>query len=219
VDSLTPTKTNARKSRTTIPCTSVSHGAQTPSPSCDCASASFRGLSARQPAHPPPMPRTMSRHQFLSVNMCCMNTAMHSLLEMNMADDVLFVQEPWFDWIGVKQADKAREGVDVQGGVNHPDWELYYPYFTNNKRAKVMTYRCKQVANRVNPLTIVPRLDLAKHPTLLITDIYVHKDLLCIINYYNDVDHSSSLSTLLSLDLDPTVPTLLLGDFNLHSCS
>jgi hypothetical protein len=40
-----------------------------------------------------------------------------------------------------------------------------------------------------------------------------------VINFYNDVDDATSLNTLLSLDLDPTVPTLLLGDFNLHSRS
>jgi hypothetical protein len=142
---------------------------------------------------------------------------MHSLLETNTEDDVLFVQEPWFDRIGVARSDRAKDGVDVQGGANHPDWELFYPYFTNDKRAKVMTYKCKQVANRISPLKVVPRLDLAKHPTILITDIYVQKDMLRVVNFYNDVDDPSSLNTLLSLDLDPTVPTLLLGDFNLHS--
>jgi hypothetical protein len=75
------------------------------------------------------------------------------------------------------------------------------------------------VVNRINPLTIVPWLDLAKHPTILITDIYIQKDLLRVVNYYNDVDNASSLNTLLSLDLDRTVPTLLVGDFNLHSRS
>jgi hypothetical protein len=161
----------------------------------------------------------MSKHQLLSINMCRRNAAMHSLLETNIEDDVLFVQEPWFDRIGVSRADRAREGVDVHGGANHPDWELFYPYFTNDKRAKVMTYKRKQVVNRINPLKVVPQLDLAKHPSILITDIYVHKDMLRVINYYNDVDDTSSLNTLLSLDLDPTVPTLLLGDFNLHSRS
>jgi hypothetical protein len=159
----------------------------------------------------------MSKRQFLSINMRCRNAAMHSLLETNTEDDVLFVQEPWFDRIGVERSDHAREGVDVHGGANHPDWELFYPYFTNDKRAKVMTYKRKQVANRITPLKVVPRLDLAKHPTILITDIYVHKDMIRIVNFYNDMDDTTSLNTLLSFDLDPTVPTLLLGDFNLHS--
>jgi hypothetical protein len=113
---------------------------------------------------------------------------MHSLLETNTEDDVLFVQEPWFDRIGVERSDRAKDGVDVHGGANHPDWELFYPYFTHDKRAKVMTYKRKQVANRITPLKVVPRLDLAKHPTILITDIYVHKDMIRVVNFYNDVD-------------------------------
>jgi hypothetical protein len=80
-----------------------------------------------------------------------------------------------------------------------------------------MTYRRKQVNNRLNPIQIIPHLDLAKHPTILITDIRVHKDTLRVINFYNDVDDQSYINTLLQLDLDPTVPTMLVGDFNLHS--
>jgi endonuclease/exonuclease/phosphatase family metal-dependent hydrolase len=159
----------------------------------------------------------MSRHSFLSVNMRRRNAAMHSLLETNTLDDVLFVQEPWFSRIGVERSDKEREGIDVLGGAKHPDWDLFYPQYDTNKRAKVMTYRRKQVNNRLSPIQIIPRLDLAKHPTILITDIRVHKDTLRVINFYNDMDDPSSINTLLQLDLDPTVPTMLVGDFNLHS--
>jgi endonuclease/exonuclease/phosphatase family metal-dependent hydrolase len=37
------------------------------------------------------------------------------------------------------------------------------------------------------------------------------------INFYNDIDDKSAISTLLSLDLDSTIPTIIMGDFNLHS--
>lgn len=40
-----------------------------------------------------------------------------------------------------------------------------------------------------------------------------------VVNFYNDVDDASSLLTLTSLLLDPLIPTILLGDFNLHSAS
>jgi hypothetical protein len=52
----------------------------------------------------------MSKRQLLSINMRRRNAAMHSLLETNTEDDVLFVQEPWFDRIGVERSDHAREG-------------------------------------------------------------------------------------------------------------
>jgi hypothetical protein len=44
------------------------------------------------------------------------------------------------------------------------------------------------------------------------TDTYWHT-----INFYNDVDDPSALTTLMALDLDATIPTLLTRDFNLHS--
>ena len=40
-----------------------------------------------------------------------------------------------------------------------------------------------------------------------------------IINFYNDVKDRSALDTLLSLELDLMVPTLVTGDFNTHSRS
>jgi hypothetical protein len=39
------------------------------------------------------------------------------------------------------------------------------------------------------------------------------------INFYNNVDDPTALSSLLALDIDATIPTLLTGDFNLHSCT
>ena len=54
---------------------------------------------------------------------------------------------------------------------------------------------------------------------ILITDHYIGTHSLRIINFYHDTGDSSSLQTLLSLDLDSTFPTILIGDFNLHSHS
>jgi len=51
----------------------------------------------------------------------------------------------------------------------------------------------------------------------MITDIHIHHETLRIINFYHDVEDKTCLTTLTSLDLDPTVPTILVGDFNLHS--
>ena len=40
-----------------------------------------------------------------------------------------------------------------------------------------------------------------------------------IVNFYNDVKDHSVLDMLLALDLDPIILTLVVGDFNTHSCS
>ena len=165
----------------------------------------------------------MYKCSILSANMRRMNAAMHALLSTNEEDDLLCIQEPWFNRIGVQRSDKEKHGKDISGGAAHPDFTLFYPYHTNTRIAKVMTYARKYArtdkGKRTTPICTIPRLDLSTHPTILITDHYVEHDRLRIINFYNNVDDPSSLQSLIDLNLDITFPTILLGDFNLHSRS
>jgi endonuclease/exonuclease/phosphatase family metal-dependent hydrolase len=150
------------------------------------------------------------------------NAAMHALLNSNKTDDILFIQEPWFNRIGIARSDAHREGVDVLGGAANPSWNLSYPYFTSEQRAKVMTYT--RIHDRDHPFKknfcrTNTRNDLAAHPCILISDILVGHVKWRAINFYNDTADASALATLLSLDLDSTIPTILVGDFNIHSPS
>ena len=163
----------------------------------------------------------MSNFTFASVNMRRRNAAMHALLNTNVDDDILCVQEPWFGEIGTKRDDRERTGKSTMGGAANAQWTLHYPAFTN-KRAKVMTY--VRIHDRDHPFRLnkcrgTTRLDLCAHPSILITDITAGSNYWRVINFYHDTDDSTSLPTLLSLDLDPTIPTLLIGDFNTHSPS
>ena len=155
-----------------------------------------------------------------SVNMQRRNTFMHTLLNTNSTDDILFVQEPWFGCIGTARDDSLREGREVLGGAGHPSWQLFYPHYTNNERAKVMTYiriHDREHIFKKNYLRGSAHLDLCAHPCILITDISFHKTKWHTINFYNDTDDPMAICTLLSLQLDPLIPTLLTGDFNAHS--
>ncbi|KAH9019876.1 hypothetical protein EDB85DRAFT_2153449 [Lactarius pseudohatsudake] len=147
---------------------------------------------------------------------------MHALLETNLQDNILCVQEPWFSRIGTRWADKEKYGVDVLGGAVNQQWELIYPYFDDNHRAKVMTYARKHnPATGVwrNGLEVVTRLDLAQHPCILVTDVHAGKDMWWVVNFYNDVADLTALRSLMKLKIGDEVPTLLVGDFNLHSTS
>ena len=73
--------------------------------------------------------------------------------------------------------------------------------------------------NALSPIRTIPRLDLVQHPSILITDHYIGSHALRIINFYHDTEDTSSLRSLLELDLDSMFPTVLIGDFNLHSHS
>ena len=161
----------------------------------------------------------MSEFSIASVNMRRRNDTMHALLNTNEVDDILLVQEPWFGPIGVGREDFLRNGKDILGGASNPSWHLAYPSFTADSRAKVMTYARTHDRTKVrkpNLLRSSARRDICSHPCILITDISSRSFTWRIINFYNDVDDTSALSTLLSLDIDPLIPTLLAGDFNAY---
>jgi hypothetical protein len=114
------------------------------------------------------------------------------------------------------------QGKDVLGGVANPKWRLAYPSFTNGQRAKVMTYIClhdRFHKFKPNHCQMIVHNDLVSHPCLLILDICIGTYYWRVINFYNDTEDPSALNTLLALDLDATVPMLVMGDFNLHSPS
>ena len=156
-----------------------------------------------------------------SVNMRKRNAVTHALLNSDKDTNLLLIQEPWFSKIGTARQDNAKQGVDIQGGVTAPKWELIYPSLTEGQRPKVMAYARKNSAMDFDApqFTAVPRLDICKHPTLQVLDIILDEEHWRVINFYHDVRDNTSLQALLALDIDPTIPTLLIGDFNLHSRS
>jgi hypothetical protein len=164
----------------------------------------------------------MRKFSFASVNMRRRNAAMHTLLNDNIKDDLLCVQEPWFNPVGTARCDNLIQGKDVLGGAANPRWRLAYPSFTNGQRAKVMTYIClhdRYYKFKPNLCQLIVRNDLVTHPCLLIPDIRIGTYYWRVINFYNNTEDPSALNTLLGLDLDATVPNLIMGNFNLHSPS
>jgi hypothetical protein len=106
------------------------------------------------------------------------------------------------------------------GGAAHPKWELLYPYYTLDQRTKVMAYvriHSRGHAFKKNAIRATPCNNLVAHPSLQIVDLRVGGETWQIVNFYNDTKDASALRALLNLDLDPLIPTLVVGDFNLHS--
>lgn len=162
----------------------------------------------------------MSKFAIAAVNMWRCNAATHALLATNDKDDIILVQEPWWGRIGTKRSDDEPEGKEVLGGAAHPKWELHYPYYTNNTRAKVMAYariHSRDNSFQKNPLLVVDQTDLVSHPCVQVLDVRAGKERWRIINVYNDTDDPEVLNVLMKLDLQATIPTLVVGDFNLHS--
>ena len=144
---------------------------------------------------------------------------MHTLLNTNETDDILLIQELWFGPIGVGHKDFLKNGKEILGGASNPSWHLVYPHFTPDACAKVMMYVCIHDRDKVfkkNHLCTSARRDLCSHSCLLISDISTRSFTWRIINFYSNVLDPTALSTLLSLDIDPMIPTLLAGDFNAY---
>ena len=164
----------------------------------------------------------MSAHQHISiasVNMRKRNAVTHALLNSEKDTHLLLIQEPWYDKIGTARSDNARQGIDVQGGAASPEWELIYPGLTEGQRPKVMAYARKHAPRNPDTphFTVVPRIDICSHPTLQVMDIILDDDIWRVINFYHDVRDNTSLQALLALDIDATIPTMLMGDFNTHA--
>ena len=149
------------------------------------------------------------------------NAATHALLNSDMRTNLFLIQEPWFDTIGTARKDTAHQGVDVLGGAASPGWEVLYPSIPEGRRPKVMAYARRRATNPQfdTPFSTVPRLDVSTHPCLQVLDVVFDGEVWRIINFYHDVKDSSSLQTLITLDIDATTPTLVVGDFNTHSPS
>ena len=167
------------------------------------------------------MSRQLTSFSLASVNMGRRNLPTHALLNSNITDHIIFMQEPWFAWIGTARSNLQREGVDVLGVAANPKWDIIYPSTRKpDERVKVVTYlRLSEIeaGRRNSRISASSRTDLCAHPSLQMLDIRIGKEVWRALNFYNDVSDPSALDTLTALDLDPTIPTILVGDFNTHS--
>jgi hypothetical protein len=83
-----------------------------------------------------------------------------------------------------------------------------------------MAYSCKLInthSTKQLPFSVVTHPDICAHPCIQVLDIIHVGEKWQIINVYHDMRDISGLDTLLMLDLDPFIPTLIMGDFNTHS--
>src|SRR6266404_8963076 len=117
-------------------------------------------------------------YSLASINMRCRNAALHTLLETNRSDNILFIQEPWFRRVSVACSDTHLQGIDVLGSVAHPAWLLLYPHYNDTSHAKVLTYVRK--FQRLHPtqptsLQVVTCNDELAHPCLQLLEIQAHR--------------------------------------------
>jgi len=153
----------------------------------------------------------------MSVNMNRQSPLTHSLLQTCTAD-IILIQEPWIRTITTARSDSDPLGTAIPGTTNNNMWECFLPSFTDPKQVHVAAYvkfdlaRTFSIHNNLShPLSTLESMVL---------DFSFEEETLRIVNVYHRVPDKPShhnLLHLLSSELDPLLPTLLLGNFNTHS--
>jgi hypothetical protein len=128
------------------------------------------------------------------------------------------VQEPWFGKINTARSDSDPNGVDVLGATANNMWECYLPAHNQSETCKVVIYVRLSLASRI---FIRTRHDLTiSSLTSMVMDLMIGDDILRLINIYHCVPAKGhALHHILTYETDPTIPTLVGGDFNTHGPS
>jgi endonuclease/exonuclease/phosphatase family metal-dependent hydrolase len=155
--------------------------------------------------------------EIATINVRRGNERTHAILQTNQAD-IILMQEPWFNRIGVSRSDTSHEGVEVRGFVNHNMWDTFAPTVASDSTPKVVAYAQASIRGEC---TITNEL---QHPAadhccqvLLLT---VGEEQVRIVNFYHHVEvNRPRLHRLTASSFDNTIPTILMGDFNTHSHS
>ena len=148
----------------------------------------------------------------LSQNIMKSNTLQHALLNNSLKThrtDVLFIQEPWYGYIGVDYEHQSSEiKTEKFRVVNNPQWIQILPM--PNCKVDVVTY----VRKSHHGWNITYRADLISHPSIMAVQFMAGTHQFLVINLYNPSDNSV-VEALKTIKL-PQIPILITGDFNLH---
>jgi hypothetical protein len=140
----------------------------------------------------------------------CMSAVLNSLTDY----DIILFQEPWFSRIGVARSSTDPNGTEILGTVSNHAWESFVPAVTNGVRPRVATY----IRKGIKHLMVHPRLDVFNSPDIIMLSLHYGNFSFDLINVYNagPGHNASSVRALMDAELDPLVPTVVSGDFNLH---
>jgi len=155
--------------------------------------------------------------QIMSVNLNRQSHLTHTLLQTTTAD-IILVQEPWIGTVTTARSDTDPLGSAIPGATNNNMWDCFLPAFTNPDSVRVAAFVRYDIARTftINNETTHP---LATLESMVLTFSF-EDETLRILNVYHRVPpepRTHNLLHLFSHDLDPTIPTLVLGDFNTHS--
>ncbi|KAF8623926.1 hypothetical protein AX17_007254 [Amanita inopinata Kibby_2008] len=140
---------------------------------------------------------------------------MHMLLNTLDDIDIILIQEPWIDKIGIARSLTDPQGEKALGTVSNPAWDIFLPISPDPTHPpRVATCIRKRLPN----LRYIPRPDIINSPDVLIIDISSDDLTSRFINVYNAGPgaKATAVNALCEANLNPLIPTIVAGDFNLH---
>ena len=118
--------------------------------------------------------------------------------------DLIVITEPWIGTIWL--------ATNKKGTVNHPSWQCHLPS-SPIKESRVVVYSCKCTNLKINPMTHTTR---GRGDLIILKITLPNGSHFSLIVMYNSPSSYSASGFLTSNTLS-TDPTILVGDFNLHS--
>jgi hypothetical protein len=154
----------------------------------------------------------------LSANVNKQRASMESILELTTAN-ILLIQEPPWGPLVPTVSDANPEGATRKGTSRHQAWECLLPppstfsTVTDSRPCVALFYR-KRLASSCN-LSPIPSLTSYHSIGVDVHSSSFHLRLICF--YHHVPSNTHSLDPLLLLPFEPSVPTIVAGDFNTHS--
>jgi len=119
--------------------------------------------------------------------------------------------------IQTAHSDSDPLGSEIKGTTANPLWDLFLPAFMHADSVWVTIYVKYDLAHT---FTIINHIS---HPIAssesMVLDISFKEEMLRFINVYHWTPDGPghNLLHILSSELDPLIPTLLIGNFNMHA--
>lgn len=150
----------------------------------------------------------------ISVNVGCRSSAQYAVLSETLnhplSYGIVFLQEPW--WFNVGETSQPRS-VAMNG------WEPIPP---QNPPPQNVTPRVHAYLRRNLNIKFTTRTDIINSPDIQIIDVTTNTatpKTIRFINIYKGVlgrPENPEINKLFSMDVDQTIPTIYVGDWNVH---
>ena len=156
--------------------------------------------------------------QIMSINLNQQSPLTHTLLQTSTAD-ILLIQEPWIGTIQTAHSDTDPMGTAISSATNNNMWQCYLPTFTDPDTVRVAVFVRHDLACTFSIVNHTPETHPVASVESMVVDFVFGEEILRILNIYHHThgEPHHNLLHLLSLDMDPLTPMIIMGDFNTHS--